>query len=230
MIYVPLVSAVVFLFFTAPDLRFLGTIAELLIVLATWTLLIRIRQTRLWQGYGQAVKWSAFILACGLTLAFFIDFRLIANVLRLFGVEALYPTATPQEIGWRIEETSWRIVNLALIFQIFVIFSLRPQLTTLRRYLVNLASLVLSVALMSQMTLVMGFFVNDQQGWRSKPQLEYREVKTTSGLTIHLPVNGDQCGNIPFPCAPSLNPDLRAIGRIFLNDPFDYGFSNLSVK
>jgi hypothetical protein len=76
---------------------------------------------------------------------------------------------------------------------------------------VALLSLLLAVLVVGADVVRYGFLVRPgpQHGYYPIPEVQTYDFVTDSGLTLHVPAEGDQCWDAPLPCTPYPKPDLR---------------------
>lgn len=230
LLYIPIISGIVFWFFSAPDYRFLGALAELLLILSILILYLLINQTKAWLKYRNIYLKCTFLSLFLICFAYYLDLRLVHKMMSLC-LDKIYPTLTIQELNWKLEEIYWRLINISLIALFVIIYQwINKNKSTNLRSEGYLALGAVSIAIVMQFSLVMGFFINEQIGWRLKKKVDYSIFKTDSGLELNVPKGTDQCGDIPFPCTAYPNPHLHEVKNISNINLFNFSYKNLSVK
>jgi hypothetical protein len=229
-LFLPLSFSFILWFLTAPDYRFLGSIPELFLTLSILIFAFRLKQTKLLFTYNKKLKYLIVIFISLVLVDFFSNLRFLQNLISISGIEFFYPNNNSQEIVWKTEAMYWRLINAAVILLVFILFFFFKKPLFNNPVIHRLTFTLLLIAFLNMMTLITGFFINEQKGWRSKPAIASKQITTKSGLQVNTPVKGDQCGNVSFPCTPYVNSNLRSIENYFNTQTSDFGFKNLSVK
>jgi hypothetical protein len=83
--------------------------------------------------------------------------------------------------------------------------------------------LIFSVVLMAQNVNPIAFLHCWQRDPDPAKSVPLQTRTTNSGLTVHVPVEGDQCWSAPLPCAPRFDPNLRLRTRGDMSKGFTVG-------
>lgn len=206
LMYVPIGCALLFWFFTAPDLRFLSALLDLVLVLSCWIFYSRLRATL---ELAPPVVLRLLIaiptiLALALTLSFLLGLTLGSRLISLTRIDQLFYDLTPDQL-------TQRLTMLSLLWLLLMSISLlrRPSRAAMPT-LVGATVLIMLFA--NQLSEVMFLKWADGNGWQPDKPIAFQEFRTDSGLTLHVPPAGsDQCWNTPPPCTPYPQPGLKAI-------------------
>jgi hypothetical protein len=204
LIYLPLLASLSFWFFTAPDLRFLGSILELLFtlsVLISFLLFGRLFELSL-KLANLALAPVAFVFFV-LLMLYLLNLGTGTGLLNSFGIGQYLASVT--QLGFSIN-------TIALIF-LFILYGVTQATINsgdaVRRYQDFFKYFVIIMGV----TLLCNIYrtnTNNRQPITNR-QLStpvYTTKSSKSGVEINVPVTGDQCWNIPLPCTPYFNESL----------------------
>ena len=210
LIYVPLVTSLLFWFFTAPDLRFLGLIPELFLILSAYLCALKLKKLDCCRPYWRSIKCGLMLILSAWVVSFFANLRIEQGILIFLGVKQFYLKSRDPDVEYLIQFIASRFASTAI--------------TGIRAYY-SVVKLVLATAIISQIALSMGFFWQDQSGWHRNQPRAFTQA-TISGFEINIPVTSDQCGGTALPCAPGVNPQLKNIKPMIQR----FGVSNQSFS
>jgi len=213
-LYLPLVLGVLAWFLTAPNIRFLGLIPELILVLTAFLFCAYLSETAFWTKRKKVINYVCTLLSICWVATFFLNLQFEKDLLIFLGVARFYAGLSQPEIDWLVESFNWNLLNIALFF-LFFIATRATQRKWLGFSVAKVAfQVLLTVAIINHLTLSMGFWWGEQKGWRPVAHTAYTS-QTAFDLTINVPARGDQCGDAPLPCAPGPNTRLRELSRLF---------------
>ncbi len=213
-LYLPLVLGVLAWFLTAPNIRFLGLIPELILVLTAFIFFAYLIETNFWTKHAKVINYACIWLSICWIATFFLSLQFQKDLLIFLGVARFYVGLSQPEIDWLVESFNWNLLNIALFFLFFIV-TRATQREWLGFSVTKVAvQVLLTVAIINHLTLSMGFWWGEQKGWRPIVPTAYTS-QTAFDLTINVPARGDQCGDAPLPCAPGPNTRLRELSRHF---------------
>ncbi len=199
-LYIPTVGGLLFWFLTAPDWRFVGALPELLLLLSVCIGYLKFFE------FHDAVKSFRImrVVVLGVTaVCLVLLFRPIwlENAIRHVGLEQFYSFMPTAEADYVIGRTGWKIVNFCLIVCFLLWLIVEQRLFRGVGRLRPLILLTISICVINQTALVMGFFLGDLQGWRPVTLRSYSKFDTEVGASINVANEQGVCGEAPLPCA-----------------------------
>jgi hypothetical protein len=99
--------------------------------------------------------------------------------------------------------SGWLFIRRCIPREVFLLTDKFPSYT---------ASSLVALTILVLMTKTADFKTLPLSGWHDIPQVEVEMKETYSGLSIWVPVSGDQCWDSALPCAPKLNDELYLRG------------------
>lgn len=200
LLYIPIVGGLLFWFLTAPDWRFVGALPELLLLLSFCIGYLKFFE------FHDAVKSRRIMRVVVLSvtaLCLVLLFRPIwlENAIRHMGLEQFYSYMPTAEADYVISRAGWKIVNFCLIICFLLWLIVKQRIFRGMDRLRPLILLTISICVISQTALVMGFFLGDLQGWRPVPPRSYSKFETEAGASINIANEQGVCGEAPLPCA-----------------------------
>jgi hypothetical protein len=225
-LYLPLLFSCLFWFLTAPDVRFLGVVPELLVMLGGWFFWLSVRE-ELSQHITQHAKYYRLTLASAvICMLLFGGFTAAYRLTRQTGL-GLGQSFYLNDILFGLSQIG---VNAKFVF--LVIFGLmlvryrqkfcsEPGSQGAARdginQLVRLGHHGLTAAFLCSIILYAAdsakFSVSSLKGWVSIPTEPYEQQKILSGLLVNVPKSDDLCWATPLPCQPrqQFHPNLNFI-------------------
>jgi hypothetical protein len=206
-LYIPIVGGLLFWFLTAPDWRFVGALPELLLLLSVCIGYLKFFE------FHDAVKSRRIMRVSVLSvtaLCLVLLFRPIwlENAIRHMGLEQFYSFMPTAEADYVISRTGWKIVNFCLIICLLLWLIVKQRRLRGVERMRPLILLTISICVINQTALVMGFFLGDLQGWRPVTPRSYSKFDTEVGASINVANEQGVCGEAPLPCAMAGMPKL----------------------
>ena len=229
LLYAPLLLSFVFWFFTAPDVRFLGLVPELTVILGCWIFWTALSQPfiqhlrRHWKVYRVSV--FIFLSAVGaLLLLYILKIKTGLGLAQYFYISDLLFGLS--QIG--IDATFFVVMLAGLLllgyqhrFQAGLIAPQETKITTvhLRHHnvRVRIGHHVLTVFFLGALIMYianLSLFKHEAlTGWALVPTEPYDQEQLNSGLRVNVPKSNDLCWQTPLPCTTRqyLSPQLEVI-------------------
>ena len=227
-LYVPMLLGGLFWFLTAPDVRFLGVIPELLVLLGGWLFWIGVREPLC-----QHITCHAAHYKIALT-------SVVIGLLLLGGLTAVYRLTHQTGLGlgqsFYLNDILFGLSQIGVNakFTLLVIFGLMlvryrqkfcsdPEPQGAARYginqLVRLGHHGLTAAFLCSIIFYAAdsakFSMSSLKGWVSIPTEPYELQKILSGLLVNVPKSDDLCWATPLPCQPrqQFHPNLNFVNE-----------------
>jgi len=207
-LYVPFVLGFVFWFFTAPDVRFLGLIPELTVLLGCWLFWSAIRQPLVQhlqqhRKYYRVAGLASFVLLIVITLLYALKIKTGLGLASYFYVtDVLYGLS---QIGIDASFFVALVMGLLLLkYQAkFLQHTQRTTGVSLRAHVgyTALTALFLCSVVGYAANLAL-FKPNELKGWVDVPREPYDQEQLQSGLRVNVPKSDDLCWQTPLPCLP----------------------------
>ncbi len=225
-LYLPLLLGTLFWFFTAPDVRFLGVIPELAVILGGWLL---------WSAVGDRLiahlkhRWHLYrllliallvvlLLGAGFASAYRLKYDTSLGLGQFFYLhEILFGLS---QIGINAKFLLALVLGVVMLgYQRRYLSKISPKtkklgaqgrLIRLRDYAVTALFLWAVVWYTANSAMVQ---VSTLSGWVAVPTEPYEQYKLRSGVTVNIPKSDDLCWQTPLPCLPrqQLNEQLQFI-------------------
>ena len=165
-LYFTLVPGVLAWFLTAPNPRFLGLIPELILILTAFIFCTYLAQTNFWSMHTKAINYVCVLISVCWVATFFLNVQFEKDLLIFLGVARFYEGLSQPEIDWLVESFNWNLLNISLFFLFFSVTRTMQTHWSGLSVIKMAAQVLLTVAIINQLTLSMGFWWGEQKGWR----------------------------------------------------------------
>lgn len=222
-LYAPLLLSLLFWFFTAPDVRFLGLVPELIVSLGAWLFWCAIKQPIIaylqthWLRY-RAILWVGFIafiaiaviyalkLQTGLGLGQYFYVHDILYGLSQIGIDSTFFVAMIAGVllcGYQYHSDK-NSVDINASFNRYAIWARLGHHILTCLFICGALVYISNVALLKRDHLA---------GWVAIPTEPYDREQLKTGLFVNVPKSDDLCWQTPLPCLPrqQLNPQLQMV-------------------
>lgn len=214
-LYLPLLLGVIFWFVTAPDIRFLGAIPELSIVLGSWLLLAALMPI-LKQQLDRSRGIRPIVLGIGIVMLLAIAAYAFKLPTGLGVAKHLYLGEVLYGMGQLGINRDFLLILLAgfglsslkmLRWSPLSKFAIFPIIGTIRMFL----ALLMVALTLNYFANSSGFNLMRLEGWKTIPNLPFEKIHLESGLTVNIPKIDDRCWAIAPPCTTpqQLQPELK---------------------
>jgi hypothetical protein len=227
-LYMPLLFSCFFWFLTAPDVRFLGVVPELLVMLGGWLFWVGIREQLCQHITRHFYHYRIALISVGICMLGLGSFSAVYRLTYQTGLglgQSFYLNDVLfglSQIGVNIKFAGLVITGLLLVrFRQEFCFKPPSQLTDRRLYnkWVALGHLSLLAVFLCSIIIYTAdsakFSIDNLKGWVSIPTEPYDQQKILSGQLVNVPKSDDLCWATPLPCLPrqQFHPNLK-----FVND------------
>lgn len=205
-LYAPLWIGVIFWFFTAPDVRFLGLIPELLVILGAWltfanlyaAVLQHLKSHRRIYRIGGVVIALLLIMAGMVATAYRLTYHASLGLGKYLYIHDVlfWVSQIGVDVYFLLVVISGAI---ALRYRTKKSTSIGTQSFSTQDFLLNLT---LAIALTLYIANAAMFNPSGVRGWTPVPVEPYDSDRLRSGLIVNVPKSNDLCWQTPLPCLP----------------------------
>ena len=205
-LYAPLWIGVIFWFFTAPDVRFLALIPELLVILGAW-----LTFENLYDSVLQHLKshWRFYRIGGVVIALLLIMTGIIATTYRLtyHASLGLGKYLYIHDVLFWVSQIGMNVYFLLVVISGAIVLryttkksaSIGTQYFSTRDFLLNL---IFAIALALYIANAAMFNLSGLRGWMPVPVEPYDSNRLRSGLIVNVPKSNDLCWQTPLPCLP----------------------------
>jgi hypothetical protein len=223
LLYAPLLLSLLFWFFTAPDVRFLGLVPELIVILGAWLFWSSIKGPALahlqmhWLRY-RVILWGGFIAFIALALFYGLKLQTGLGLGQYFYIhDVLYGLSQID-----INSTFFIAMVAGVLLRGYQLhFDKKPMSiskgaahgatwTRVGDHILTGLFLCAALVYISNLALLKR---DNLIGWVAIPTEPYNREQLKTGLYVNVPKSDDLCWQTPLPCLPrqQLNPQLQMV-------------------
>lgn len=215
LLYAPLIAALVFWFFTAPDVRFIGAIPGLLIFLSVFIFYKSIDLKKIYSSnFSKLIIIILSVLLLVFALMYLFRFGTGLGVMQRLHLGVIIVAFS--EVG--INQNLIKIILPSIL--LFYTLSITPKGITQERAL-KASTFLISSIVITMLINYMNFKWSIKDNWASVPIIESVEQQTNSGLKLRIPVKDDRCWSSNLPCTPYFNSGLQN-GEVLFSDFYKF--------
>lgn len=207
-----LFNSILFWFFTAPDVRFLGAIPGLFLSLSLWIFYLE---------YSRRIS--------DLITAHAVIIRIIAVILLIAGIMFIFNMGTGlgliSQLGLTnfVKNLTHMGVNQQLILILLALLISRYYKNSKNKILIylNINKLLLIfiwINIFKYFFIYLNLDLNKTNGWTLSPNPLTELRVTNSNFKINVPIDGARCWETPLPCTPYFDKNLSSIDRIIVRE------------
>lgn len=202
-LYAVLISSIIFWFFTAPDVRFLGAVPGLLFTLSIWIFY----QIYIFKMHNFYINYK---LLCKFLFLFFI-ILMLAHLLKMGTGLGILSFLGISKIIFDMSQVGINITLIIIIGFLFCIYSLsiKEDKNKIQKITYILLLSILWIVVISMTAKYMNFNSIVFKGIQLIPDINILTKTTSSGLKVNTPEKGEACWNAQIPCTPIFNEDLK---------------------
>ena len=204
-LYAPLLAALIFWFFTAPDARFIGAVPSLILFLSAYLFITTLRVKNITLSL-QTKLLLAIIGALFLIIVLMYTLHLGTGfgLVRLLHLQPLIKAIGDAGVNQQF-------ISMAMLTLLMVCYTRFIGKVNLNRFFSSTLNLVITVSWLLGVFSYMGLKFPLAPTWATIPSIESRVVTTDSGLILRVPVEGDACWLTALPCTPYFDKNLKQV-------------------